>query len=135
MPNGCRSARRRPVSEVNIRRSTEPGAYAVVRGDDPRVFLAESADVIARVLGLELVASTPPECFADPEQLQAVRTALLQERWADAVLGWMRATGEIVDVYEGYLPVWTEDELDAATASMEVRCSRLFAEGPPQLTA
>lgn len=108
------------------RRSTEPGAYAVVRGEEPRVFLAESAAVISRVLGVELVAATAPERIGDPALLREIRDALLDERWADALVAWMKATGEVVDVYEGYVPVWTEDELDAARASFEVRMSRLF---------
>lgn len=109
-------------------RADGPGAYAVVRGDEPRVFLAENATVMARVLALELVAGTPPEAFATPEACEDTRRALLEERWVDAVLAWMRATGEVVDVYEGYVPVWTDAELDDTTTSFEVRCGALFSE-------
>ena len=28
-----------------------------------------------------------------------MRQAILDERWSDAVIGWMRATGEILDIY------------------------------------
>lgn len=108
------------------RRSTEPGAYAVVRGEEPRVFLAESSQVISRLLGLELVANTSPEVIDDPVLLEEIQCALLQERWGDALVAWMKATGETVDVYEGYVPVWTEDELDETTASLEVRMAPLF---------
>ena len=114
---------------MESRRSTEPGAYAVVRGDDPRVFLAENSGVISRLLGLELVASTPPEAIDDPVALGEIRRALLDERWSDALVGWMRATGEVVDVYDGYVPVWTEEELDATRASLEIRMSPLFGSG------
>ena len=117
------------------RRSTEPGAYAVVRGDEPRVFLAENAQVISRLLGLELVAKTQPESIADLALLQEIREALLQERWGDAVVAWMKATGEVVDVYEGYVPVWTEDELDETTASLEVRMAPVFTGSQGSVTA
>lgn len=112
--------------DVSNRRSTEPGAYAVVRGEESRVFLAEDASVISRLLGLELVATTPPESIGDPVLLGEIRNALLQERWGDALVAWMKATGEVVDVYEGYVPVWTEDELDETRASLEVRMSPIF---------
>lgn len=115
-----------PLRKPAGRRPIEPGAYAVVRGEEPRVFLAEDAAVMARVLGVELVAGTPASAFASPEECDAARAALLDERWVDAVLIWMRATGEIVDVYEGYVPVWSGDELDHATAALELRCGALF---------
>ena len=98
------------------------------------MFLAENAAVISRLLGLELVATTDPDTISDRVLLEEIRAALLQERWGDAVVAWMKATGEIVDVYEGYLPVWTEDELDETTASLEVRMSPLFGhEGSVRL--
>jgi hypothetical protein len=28
-----------------------------------------------------------------------VRQAILEERWSDAVIGWMDATGEVLDIY------------------------------------
>ena len=108
------------------RRPRIPGAYAVVRGDEPRVFLAENATVMARVLCLELVAATPPEAFATSDDCDDARRALLDEHWVDAVLIWMRSTGEVVDVYDGYVAVWTAEDLDETSASLEVRCGALF---------
>ena len=102
-----------------------PGAYAVVRGDQPQVFLAENATVISRLLALKLVARANPRSF-ESEQLAAARSALLEERWADAVVVWMEATGQFVDVYEEYVHVWTEADLDADFASMEIRVAPIF---------
>ena len=99
----------------------------MVRGDEPRVFIAENSSVISRLLGLELVATTPPGLIDDATLLAEIRDALLGERWGDALLAWMKATGEVVDVYEGYVPVWTTDELDETRASLEVRMSPIFA--------
>ncbi len=101
----------------------------MVRGDEPRVFLAENSSVISRLLGFELVAKTPPDLIDDDTLLREILEALLQERWGDALVAWMKATGEIVDVYEGYVPVWTEEELDETRASLEVRMSPIFALG------
>ena len=104
------------------------GAYAVVRGDEPRVFLAEDADVMARVLALDLVARTPAHSVSSRARLDEMRSALLEERWADALIVWIEDTGTPVDVYEETLPVWTEARLDAEQASMEIRMAPLFAD-------
>jgi len=55
-----------------------------------------------------------------------VRDALLEERWADAVLLWMSATDTTIDIYAEYVPVWTEADLDAEVTSLEIRMARLF---------
>ena len=46
-------------------------------------------------------------------RIGVIQDALLEERWADAVVAWMSATDTFIDVYEEYVPVWTEDDLDA----------------------
>ncbi len=102
------------------------GAYAVVRGDEPRVFVAESAEVISRLLARELVANASPSTFASPSALAAARSALLEERWADAVLLWISATGLAVDVYPEEVHVWSESDLDAEQAVFEVRMAQIF---------
>ena len=92
------------------------------------MFLASDAGVLSRLLGLELVAKTPASAFVDIEQLDAVRRALLGERWAEAVLTWMEATGNTVDVYDGWPRVWTDADLDDERASLEIRISPLFVD-------
>ena len=70
-----------------------PGvAYAVVRSEPPQVFLATDVDVLHRVLASELVARTPSDVQTNSET-EAIRRALLDERWGDAVLGWIDLMG------------------------------------------
>jgi hypothetical protein len=114
-------------SSEAVRRSHAPGAYAIVKGDPPRILLAENGEVISRLVALQIVAAEDPAAFS-PEALGAVRLALLEERWADAVVIWMETTGTFIDVYEEYVPVWTDDELDGQHASMEIRVSRIFED-------
>lgn len=113
----------------SARPAGEPGALAIVRGDEPRVFLAEDAEVLSRLLGWELVARTTPAAFTDAALLARVREALLQERWGDALVAWMEATGCAVDVYEGWHKVWRADELDTERAAMEIRMAPIFGQG------
>ena len=104
------------------------GAYAVVRGEEPIVFLAEDAQVIARALALHLVAQLPARDVSSPARLDEMRTALLEERWADALVAWMEETGTAVDVYDDAPRVWTTERLDLEQASMEIRVAPLFSE-------
>jgi hypothetical protein len=100
-------------------------AVGVRRGDVPDVFLAESEAVLGRVLALRLVAHTPASAIPDAAALETMRSALLEERWGDAVAAWMEFTGEIVDGYPDE-PVFTNARLDADTASVEIRLSPIF---------
>ena len=102
-----------------------PGAWAVTREDTPQIFLAEDEKVISRLLALKLVAAANPDGFSAHE-LAEIREHLLHERWAEALVLWMDATGIFVDVYPEYKPVWTEAALDAEVASMAIRMSRIF---------
>jgi hypothetical protein len=105
-----------------------PGrAYvAVVRGEPTTVFLAESADVLGRVLGLKLVAATPPDLLTDGARGE-IREALLEERWADALTLWMSAMDEIVDVYPDE-EVWEERQFEPDRVSMDIRLSPIFRD-------
>jgi hypothetical protein len=105
-----------------------PGAYAVVRGEEPTVVLAEDAEVLSRALALQLVAQLPAHTVSSPARLQAMRQALLEERWADALVVWMEETDTAVDVYDEAPRVWTGAELDEEQASMEIRVAPLFAD-------
>jgi len=86
------------------------GAWAVVKHDTPQIFLAENAQVISRLIALKVVASSDPANFK-PHELELVQDHLLHERWAEAVVMWMEATDTLIDVYEEYVPIWTEDTL------------------------
>lgn len=113
-----------PSSETR-RQAHAPGAYAIVKTDPPQLFLAENAAVVSRLIALKVVAREDPAVFP-AGRIGVIRDALLEERWADAVVAWMNATDTFIDVYEEYVPVWTEDDLDADLASMEIRMARIF---------
>lgn len=108
---------------------TPAGAYAIVRGDEPLVVLAEDARVLSRALALNLVAKLPAQRVSTAARLEVMRQALLEERWADALVSWMEETETAVDVYDESPRVWTAAELDEEQASLEIRVSPLFAEG------
>jgi hypothetical protein len=74
-------------------------ACAVVRDDPPRVFVAEDLDTLNWVLANQLVAKTPGRDLP-PGERTALRQALLEERWGDAVFAFIGRTGLAVDVYE-----------------------------------
>jgi hypothetical protein len=99
-------------------------AVGIIRTDPPEVVLAENEFVLARAVALQVVASTDPSMLSTAH-LDSIRTALLEERWADAVGDWIDATGLAVDGYPDE-PVWTERQLDEDTAPMEIRMARIF---------
>lgn len=107
---------------------TVAGAYAIVRGEEPQVFLADNATVLSRVLALTLVAQLPASRVSTAARLEEMRDALLDERWADALVSWMEETETAVDVYDETPKVWTGAELDEEQASMEIRVAPLFSE-------
>lgn len=104
------------------------GAYAIVRGEEPMVVLAEDADVLSRALALQLVAQLPADRVSSPARLKLMQEALLEERWADALVTWMEETETAVDVYDEAPRIWTAAELDEEQASMEIRVAPLFSE-------
>ncbi len=56
-----------------------------------------------------------------------MRNALLQERWADALVEWIDQTDIAVDVYDDEV-LWTDERLDVGHASMEIRMAPLFVD-------
>ena len=101
-------------------------AYAVTHESEPRVFLAEDETVLSRVLAVELVAATSPAMLG--ADLESIRHALLEERWADAVAQWIGATGTYVDAYPSER-VWSEQQLDEERAGLELRVAPIFDDG------
>ncbi|MDQ4143238.1 MAG: hypothetical protein M3198_05720 [Actinomycetota bacterium] len=116
-----------PEASRSVRAGVRPGAYAVVRGEEPTVFLAEDASVLARLLASNLVAQLPADDVSSEARLEEMRRALLEERWADALLLWMDETKTIVDVYDESPRVWGKEELDGDKASLEIRIAPLFS--------
>jgi hypothetical protein len=103
------------------------GAYAIVRGEEPRIVLAENAAVISRALALTLAAQLPADQISSRARLKRIRSALLEERWGDALVEWIDETGTAVDVYEEAPKVWSEHDLDLDGASLEIRLAPIFS--------
>jgi hypothetical protein len=102
-------------------------AYAVVHRDPPEVFFAEDEHVLSRVLALRLVAQLPANEVSSARRLDAMKEALLEERWADALVEWIDETDTAVDAYPSE-EVWHEERLNLEQASMEIRVSPLFTD-------
>lgn len=99
-------------------------AVAIVHSDPPEVLLASNADVLSRLVALKVVAQT------DARELDAgarttIRDALLDGRWADAVVAWIEAGNQPIDAYPDE-DVWTEARLDEEMASLEIRMQKIF---------
>jgi len=97
-------------------------ACAVVRDDPPRVFLAEDMDTLHWVLACRVVAATPGRDLPAGER-DALRQALREERWGDAVFSYISRTGVAVDVYES---TELHAPADAAVAPVELQLTPLF---------
>ena len=67
-------------------------ACAVVRDDPPRVFVAEDLDTLHWVLACRVVAATPGRDLPAGER-DALRQALREERWGDAVFSYIAHGG------------------------------------------
>jgi len=104
-------------------------AVAVTREDPPRVFLADADEALSRLLAVRLVAATSPRSLHRQHLTNAIRQALLDNRWADAVDLWMEATGEVLDAYPDEV-LWSARLLDDERASMEIRVAPIFDDGP-----
>jgi hypothetical protein len=102
-------------------------AVAIVKSDTPRVLLADSAETLARVLALQVVAHTPPTEIASVDHLEDIRDALLAEEWGRAVELWLLATDEELDAYPDE-EVLTAKSLDDERAAMEIRLAPIFDE-------
>jgi hypothetical protein len=104
------------------------GAFAIIRGEEPTLLLAESSVLMDRVLALQVVAQLPASAVQSHARLVEMRSALLEERWADAVVLWIEETGLAVDVYTESPKIWTEMDLDSEQTSLEIRVAPLFSE-------
>ena len=103
-------------------------AYAVVHTEPPSIFLADDIELLHRVLALEVVARTDPVLLGPAAD--GTREALLEERWGDATVAWIRGTGTGIDVYDGK-SVYSDDDLPAEMIGAQLQFTRLFAQGGP----
>lgn len=81
------------------------------------------------MIAVEMVAATSPEGLG--ARLEPIRSALLEERWADAVVLWMDATGRVVDAYPDET-VWQDDDLNEERAALELRVAPVFRDDTGQ---
>ena len=102
------------------------GAYAVRRSDPEQPpLLAEDEETLNKVIALRWIGEWQP---ADPEAAAAVRDALLQERWADAVLGWMKAAGEVLDIFPFGLEIHEARDYPDEEFGLRVQTTPLFRD-------
>lgn len=101
-------------------------AYAVVHSDPPDVYLADDVDILARLVALQVVARTDPATLS-PGMAETLREALLDERWADALVDWIGFTGMAIDVYT-HLHVYTDDDLPAELIGAQLQFAPLFRD-------
>lgn len=104
-------------------------AWAVVYDDPAQVFVATDEYVLTRLLALKVVARAAPASLGDVN-LEAIRGALLEERWADAVADWVTATGTRIDAYPDE-ELWTAEAVDEELVSLQIRISPIFEDPTP----
>lgn len=100
-------------------------AYAVTHDDPPQVLIAVNESVLTRLVALEVVAKTHPDEVG--HHLGAIRAALLEERWDEAVATWIEATGTSVDAFPDEV-VWAEADLDSERTALELRVAPIFED-------
>lgn len=106
---------------------TQKVAYAVVHNDPPDVYIARDDVALTRLLALEVVARTIPESLRSPEGVEELRAALLEERWADAVVSWIEITGTAIDAYPDE-SIWSSEDLSSERVLLEMRLGALFRD-------
>jgi hypothetical protein len=108
--------------------STSIGAYALVHGDEPQLFLAEDEETMSRVLAGELIGQTSGSEFSSPERLHQVREALVSERWAEALAIWIDETGRAVDVYASEPKIWKSSDEQVKTFAWNIQEAPIFSD-------
>jgi hypothetical protein len=100
-------------------------SYAIVRDDPPELFLADDVETLQWVLALQLVAQTRPQDLP-AHAVGPIRDALAAQRWGDAVVAWIDATGRIVDVYPSEK---VHEVRDVELGAEELQFTPLFRDG------
>ena len=103
------------------------GAYAVRRSDPEQPpLLADSQETLNKVIALRWIGEWTP---SDREVAAPVRQAILEERWSDAVIGWMEATGEVLDIYPFGLEIHEARDYPDDEFGPRVQTTPLFRQG------
>ena len=80
------------------------------------------------MIGLEIVAKTPPSQFS-PDVLMTIRQALLDEEWGLAAELWMRHFSSArLDVYPSGLRIWSDAMITAEVTNLELQFRPLFRD-------
>ena len=102
--------------------------YAVIHdGAAPEVLIAQDEEALNQAVALELIASTAPSQLGF--YLTEIRDALMDGRWADALVAWMSATGRVVDVCPDE-PILSA-ALDEDTIGLELKLKPIFSDTTP----
>lgn len=100
------------------------GAYAIRRSEGD-LLLADSEDTLNKVIALKWVAEwVPPR----KDLADVVRSALLEERWGEAVIVWMDATGEVIDVFPSFLEIHEAHDYPDEEFGLRIQTSPLFRQ-------
>ena len=99
-------------------------ACAVIREEPPEVYVAEDMDTLNWVLALKVVARTRGSQLS-PDVRDNLRSALLEERWGDAVEQWIDHRHVAVDVYPS---MELYGHPDVAMAPIEMQFLPLFED-------
>ncbi len=105
---------------------TSIGAFAIRRSDPEQPpLLADSEETLSKVIALRWIGEWVPD---DPDVAAPVRAAILDERWSDAVIGWMEATGEVLDVYPFGLEIHQASDYPDDEFGPRVQTTPLFRQ-------
>lgn len=100
------------------------GAYAVRRSDPEQPpLLADSEETLNKVIALRWIGEWTP---VGAPAGAAVRDAILDERWSDAVIGWMEATGEVLDIYPFGIEIHEARDYSDEEFGLRVQTTPLF---------
>ncbi len=101
-------------------------ATAVVHTEPASVYLADDIDTLHRLLALEVVARTDADLLNG--HADEIRQALLDERWGDAVVSWIRETNTGIDVYT-HSSVYSDADLPPDLIGAQLQFAPLFRSG------
>ena len=88
------------------RRPRVTSALIHQRNDPGRVLIAEDEESIGQAIARHVIATTSPSQLGS--SADEIRSALLERRWADAIVAWMEATDHVVACYPDE-PIWGPD--------------------------
>jgi hypothetical protein len=101
-------------------------AYALIPGQEEIAYLAEDPEALTRVLILQLVGQLRPGQLP-PDDLERIRTALRAEDWEEAIIAWMDATGQRLNIFPDE-PIWTATGLDDEHLRLALPHAPVFSE-------